>query len=218
MRYSRSTHFQNASRWLCAQRLRRVRPTRKGAGRGPSGPLSRRFGRRARCYLGGRIECRVVGTRRSVCPESASKYPTVFSLLNLWFEDLIPRRLQPVVIDPKEMRKLLEAICEQPRATFRQVALAATGVLCRGRAPRPVSSGARGSSHAMRQVVAKHRLAPAESTRPLWRSGPALAAAAIAGRSSPRIRKAMETATDRYARFPFARSFPQRGEDRPAHR
>ena len=32
MRYSRSTHFQNASRWLCAQRLRRRPPglTRRG--------------------------------------------------------------------------------------------------------------------------------------------------------------------------------------------
>ena len=57
----------------------------------PSISTSDISGYAARCYFGGRVECRIVHTPvPCVYLDFASMYPTVFSLLNLWFDHLIP--------------------------------------------------------------------------------------------------------------------------------
>ena len=63
----------------------------------------RYLGYAAQCYFGGRVECRIVHTLvPCVYLDFASMYPTVFSLLNLWFDHVIPAELEPVEMDPAE--------------------------------------------------------------------------------------------------------------------
>ncbi len=57
----------------------------------------RYLGYAAQCYFGGRVECRIVHVPvPCVYLDFASMYPTVFALLNLWFDHIIPAELEPV--------------------------------------------------------------------------------------------------------------------------
>lgn len=149
------------------------------------------LGLAARCYFGGRVECRIGNTPvPCVYLDFASMYPTVFSLLNLWFDQLIPQRLAPVAMDTEELQKLLEAIAEQPerlfdKAFWPQLAFFAevepNGAFLPARVEVPTRY-----AKSLRNIV----LGPIESTRSLWYAGPDLAAAAIAGKPLPRMRRA----------------------------
>jgi hypothetical protein len=67
-------------------------------------------------YFGGRVEDRVV---REPVPctyiDAVSMYPSVFTLLNLWFDQVIPERLAPEELDPAQVQTLLDELHEQPR-------------------------------------------------------------------------------------------------------
>ena len=67
-------------------------------------------------YFGGRVEARVV---REPVPctyiDAVSMYPSVFTLLNLWFDQVIPERLVPEELDPAQVQSLLDELHAQPR-------------------------------------------------------------------------------------------------------
>ena len=67
-------------------------------------------------YFGGRVEARVV---REPVPctyiDAVSMYPTVFTLLNLWFDQVIPERLVPEELDRVQVQTLLDELHEEPR-------------------------------------------------------------------------------------------------------
>jgi hypothetical protein len=70
----------------------------------------------ASTYFGGRVECRIVGEPMPVMYiDAVSMYPAVFDLLDLWFGQVIPRRLDPVDIDPQEIETLLFNLRQNPR-------------------------------------------------------------------------------------------------------
>jgi hypothetical protein len=149
------------------------------------------LGLAARCYFGGRVECRIVHTPvPCVYLDFASMYPTVFSLLNLWFDHLIPQRLEPVAVDPEETQTLLAAVSEKPEILFDKsqwpklaffAQVEPNGAFLPARVEVPTKY-----AKSLRNIV----LGPVESEHPLWYAGPDLAAAAIAGKPLPRILKA----------------------------
>jgi len=151
----------------------------------------RYLGYAAQCYFGGRVECRIVHTPvPCVYLDFASMYPTVFSLLNLWFDHVIPAELEPVAVDPAEAQALLDAIAESPRllfdkatwpklAFFAQVEPNGAYLPARVEVPSP-------HAKSLRNIV----LGPVDSTRPLWYAGPDLAAAVITNKPRPRILRA----------------------------
>ena len=117
-------------------------------------------------------------------------YPTVFSLLNLWFDHIIPAELEPAEMDLAEAQRLLDAIADDPRrlfdkaiwptlAFFAQVDPNGALLPARVEVPTPYAKS-------LRNIV----LGPVESTKPLWYAGPDLAAAVITHRARPRILRA----------------------------
>ncbi len=70
----------------------------------------------ATTYFGGRVEARIDG-EPVPCTfiDAVSNYPAVLALLNLWFDQMIPARLEPEELDPEEIQTLLDAIHEDPR-------------------------------------------------------------------------------------------------------
>jgi hypothetical protein len=145
----------------------------------------------AQCYFGGRVECRIVHTPvPCVYLDFASMYPTVFSLLNLWFDHVIPAELVPVPIAPAEAQALLEAIGNDPSllidkamwpklAFFAQVEPNDAFLPARVEVPTPYAKS-------LRNIT----IGPVESVRPLWYAGPDLAAAVITAQERPRIVRA----------------------------
>ncbi len=88
----------------------------------------------ASTYFGGRVECRIVGEPMPVMYiDAVSMYPAVFDLLDLWFTQVIPQRLEPVDIDPQEIEALLAALREKPTPVTRSRNVAAPRILRRGR-------------------------------------------------------------------------------------
>ncbi|HEV3090594.1 MAG TPA: hypothetical protein VGX91_04020, partial [Candidatus Cybelea sp.] len=69
----------------------------------------------ATTYFGGRVECRILGHAPCVYIDAVSMYPTIFTLLNLWFDQVIPKRLEPEEMDPSEIQALLDEIHGDPR-------------------------------------------------------------------------------------------------------
>jgi hypothetical protein len=70
----------------------------------------------AAAYFGGRVEARIVA-EPVPCTyiDAVSMYPTVFTLLNLWFDQVIPQRLVPEELDPMQIQALLDELHENPR-------------------------------------------------------------------------------------------------------
>ena len=150
-------------------------------------------------YFGGRVEARIVGESVPCAYiDALSMYPSVFTLLNLWFDQVIPQRLEPEPLNPNEVQALLEKIRANPRflldpATWPRLAFFAL-VEPNGahlparpsiRSPYLLRGEERGDS--------AHRLVsigPLESAVPLWFAGPDLAGAAISGSAEPRIVRA----------------------------
>jgi hypothetical protein len=70
----------------------------------------------ATTYFGGRVEARIIG-EPIPCTyiDAVSMYPAVFTLLNLWFDQVIPARLVPEELDADAIQTLLDGLHEQPR-------------------------------------------------------------------------------------------------------
>jgi hypothetical protein len=145
----------------------------------------------AQAYFGGRVECRIVHIPvPCVYLDFASMYPTVFSLLNLWFDQVIPATLELEEVDPEEVQTLLNAVARDPSLLFekslwRQLAFFAqvdpNGAILPARVEVPTPF-----AKSLRNIV----VGPVESSKPLWYVGPDLAGALIAGAHVPRILRA----------------------------
>jgi hypothetical protein len=156
------------------------------------------LGLAARCYFGGRVECRIVHTPvPCVYLDFASMYPTVFSLLNLWFDHLIPRRLEPLAVDARELQEILRAVSKKPEILFEKslwprlaffAKVDPNGAFLPARVEVPTKF-----AKSLRNIV----LGPVESQRPLWYAGLDLAAAAVAGKPLPRILQAWKLVPNR---------------------
>jgi hypothetical protein len=145
----------------------------------------------AQAYFGGWVECRIVHTPLPcIYLDFTSMYPTVFALLNLWFDHVIPATLEPEEVDPREVEELLDAISREPSmlfnkslwprlAFFAQVDPNGAILPARVEVPTPYAKS-------LRNIV----VGPVESSTPLWYAGPDLARAAIAGSRLPRVLRA----------------------------
>ncbi len=70
----------------------------------------------ATAYFGGRVEARIVGEPVPVTfIDAVSMYPADLALLNLWFDQVIPARLEPEELDPEHVQTLLDELHEDPR-------------------------------------------------------------------------------------------------------
>jgi len=69
----------------------------------------------ATTYFGGRVECRIIGNVPCAYVDAVSMYPSVLELLNLWFDQVIPARLEPEELDPREIQALLDEFHADPR-------------------------------------------------------------------------------------------------------
>ena len=69
----------------------------------------------ATTYFGGRVENRIIGHAPCVYIDAVSMYPTEFTLLNLWFDQVIPARLEPEDLDPEQVQALLDELHVDPR-------------------------------------------------------------------------------------------------------
>lgn len=70
----------------------------------------------ATTYFGGRVEARIVGEPMPCTYiDAVSMYPAVFTLLNLWFGQVIPARLEPEELDADALQALLDELHEDPR-------------------------------------------------------------------------------------------------------
>ncbi len=70
----------------------------------------------ATTYFGGRVEARIVGESVPCAYiDAVSMYPSVFTLLNLWFDQVIPARLVPEELDPAHVQALLDDLHAEPR-------------------------------------------------------------------------------------------------------
>ncbi len=148
----------------------------------------------ATAYFGGRVEARIVNEPVPCAYlDAVSMYPTSFTLLNLWFDQVIPQRLEPEELEPAPVQALLDDVRANPRllldrtawprfAFFAQVDPNGAMLPSRPKAP----SRKQVESAASRWLVS---IGPVTSTVPLWFGGPDLAAAAIAG-GAPRILRA----------------------------
>jgi hypothetical protein len=142
-------------------------------------------------YFGGRVECRIVHTPvPCVYLDFASMYPTVFSLLNLWFDQTIPETLEAEEFEPEEAQAFLDEIARKPellfdKAMWPRLAFFAqvepNGAVLPARVEVPTRY-----ARSLRNIV----IGPAESQMPLWYAGPDLAAAVITGPARPRILRA----------------------------
>ena len=150
-------------------------------------------------YFGGRVEARIVATPvPCVYVDAVSMYPTVFTLLNLWFDQVIPARLVPEEIDPAEVQVLLDELHDDPRrlldpATWPQLAFFAlvepngAHLPSRPNIPSPYLASNGDNSAAAHRLVS---IGPVHSNVLLWYAGPDLAAAAISNGGRPRIVRA----------------------------
>ncbi len=73
-------------------------------------------GTAATTYFGGRVEARIVGEPMP-CTfiDAVSMYPAALELLNLWFDQVIPARLDPEELDADAVQTLLDGLQEEPR-------------------------------------------------------------------------------------------------------
>ena len=198
-----------------------------------------RQGEAASAYFGGRVEARIV---REPVPcayiDAVSMYPTVFSLLDLWFGHITPARLEPEDLDPEEIQRLLDGLRANPKrlldrefwpqlAFFAQVEPNGTMLPTRPDIPSPYLR--RMVSHESHNApkekddeltpesvseVILHRLVsigPVESQQPLWYAGPDLANAMISGAGQPRILRAWRLQTE--GMQPTLETVRFRGED-----
>jgi hypothetical protein len=70
----------------------------------------------ATTYFGGRVEARIVGEPMPCTYiDAVSMYPAIFTLLNLWFDQVIPQRLEPEELDPEQIQALLDEWHDEPR-------------------------------------------------------------------------------------------------------
>lgn len=69
----------------------------------------------ATTYFGGRVEARIIGDVPCTYIDAVSMYPSVFTLLNLWFDQVIPARLEPEELDPEQVQALLDELHADPR-------------------------------------------------------------------------------------------------------
>jgi len=163
-----------------------------------------RHGEAASAYYGGRVEDRIVGEPvPCVYLDAVSMYPTVFTLLDLWFGLVIPARLEPEEIDAAEVQALLREIAANPKlllnpniwpklSFFAQVNPNGATLPSRPDIPSPYFSRSSLQRNGTKPD-GSHRLVsigPVESERPLWYSGPDLTAAVISGAREPRIASA----------------------------
>ena len=175
----------------------------------------------AHTYFGGRVECAIVATPVPVVYiDAVSMYPSVFTLLNLWFDQVIPERLEPEELDPGAVQALLEEIHANPRrlldpAFWPQLAFFAlvdpdgATLPTRPNIPSPYLSRKQQTAQYAQDTFdektasneladrdgdpSAHRLVtigPVRSPQPLWYAGPDLAAAAISGEGRPHIIRA----------------------------
>src|SRR5262249_43296055 len=66
-------------------------------------------------YFGGRVEDRIVGSAPGLYADAVSMYATVLELLNLWFDQVIPARLEPEELDPDQIQEVLDELHADPR-------------------------------------------------------------------------------------------------------
>jgi DNA-binding phage protein len=70
----------------------------------------------ATTYFGGRVESGIVGESMPCAYiDALSMYPSILSLLNLWFDQVIPARLEPEDLDPMQVQELLDELHGDPR-------------------------------------------------------------------------------------------------------
>jgi hypothetical protein len=148
----------------------------------------------ATTYFGGRVEARIVGEPMPCTNlDAVSMYPAIFELLNIWFDQVIPARLEPEQLDPFEVQRLLDELGENPRllldrnvwprlAFFALVDPNGANLPTRPTVPSPHA----GDSGAHRLVT----IGPVSSSKALWYAGPDLAAAVISGSERPCVLKA----------------------------
>ncbi|HEY2474980.1 MAG TPA: hypothetical protein VGI19_09270 [Candidatus Cybelea sp.] len=148
----------------------------------------------ATTYFGGRVEARIVGELTpTLFIDAVSMYPASFTLLNLWFDQVIPAHLEPEELDPAQVQALLDELQQDPRqlldpscwpslAFFALVEPNGAHLPSRPSIPSPYG----GDQDAHRLVT----IGPVTSPTPLWYAGPDLAAAAINAPAAPRILRA----------------------------
>ncbi len=149
------------------------------------------LGYAAQAYFGGWVACYIAHTPiPCVYLDFTSMYPTVFSLLNLWFDQVVPDQLDVEEVPPEEIEALLSLIREDPdklfdRALWPSLAFFAqvdpNGALLPTRAEVPTKY-----AKSLRNIL----LGPVESQTLLWYAGPDLAASAISGLSVPKVKRA----------------------------
>jgi hypothetical protein len=158
------------------------------------------LGYAAQAYYGGRVEARIVKMLlQCVYLDFLSMYPTVFALLGLWSNHVIPTRLEVEEVPPEEIAALLSHVREHPEtlfdpATWKRLDFFAlvdpNGASLPARAPivppngsnpeRLASEEARRDYEKQSASNAVVTIGPVESVEPLWYAGPDLAASAIA--------------------------------------
>jgi hypothetical protein len=158
------------------------------------------LGYAAQAYYGGRVEARIVKVLlQCVYLDFLSMYPTVFALLGLWSNHIIPANLEVEEVPPEEIAALLMHLREYPEtlfnpATWRRLDFFAlvdpNGANLPARAPIVPPIGLcpeRLAIEAERRDYEKQdtsnavvTIGPVESVEPLWYAGPDLAASAIA--------------------------------------
>lgn len=134
----------------------------------------------ATAYFGGRVECRIVN-EPVPCSyiDAVSMYPTCFEFLNLWFDQVIPARLEPEELEPAEVQVLLDRVRANPHLLLdktlwpRLVFFALVdpnGAMLPSRPEIP-------SPHQAERAAARWlvSIGPITSTVPLWFAGPDLA-------------------------------------------
>jgi hypothetical protein len=120
-------------------------------------------------------------------------YPAALQLINLWFDQVIPARLEPEELDPAAVQTLLDELQQEPRrlldpklwprlAFFAQVDPNGAHLPTRPTIPSPYTDDT--SSHRLVTI------GPVTSHGPLWYAGPDLAAAVISGPARPRVLRA----------------------------
>ncbi len=158
------------------------------------------LGYAAQAYYGGRVEARIVKMLlQCVYLDFLSMYPTVFALLGLWSNHIIPACLEVEEVPPEEIAALLTHLREHPETLFdsatwkrldfftlvdpntanlpARAPIIPLGVLRR----EHVASQAERRDYEMRSASdSVVTIGPVESVEPLWYAGPDLAASAIA--------------------------------------
>lgn len=132
----------------------------------------------ATTYFGGRVEARIVGAPvPCTYIDAVSMYPTVFTLLNLWFDQVIPARLEPEELAAAEIQSMLDELHEKPRrlldpalwprlAFFAEVDPNGAYLPTRPTIPSPYVSRSARIAHEAQRIL-DERLA---SQEPYWRA------------------------------------------------